>query len=366
MSKRRTVTDPLTNEDIEERMAELAARQTNRRATAQPPNSDANPPRPSANSASNVIPYRPRTQASVPGIERIGPEVQTLPGFPDADAPAPPGQLDLPGLGPVVGTCPSWLLWMYDRAGGDSLAQGRGAPWPMRFFIGALLHLPILRRDGEWHTIRIPTQDAIAWIHPHGWANRRRDWDRFPAALEAMRERLAYVPVPGIGSVAMMFPSVIPRVLTDPFVEFTIRIPTRAARGASIEWPRLCDYGTQSAALYRAYLSVAAYLDRSARSGNPITTEIAAPELDRQGKPRRRKGGQVVRSRTATVPNPAARYVATLTDADLARMLGLDPTVRVYRLRARRALEQLEADRVIAIEREEAGLRLFGPRRVMV
>ena len=44
-------------------------------------------------------------------------------------------------------------------------------------------------------------------------------------ALDSIRKRLSYVPVPGIGSVAMVIPSVIPRSPTDPLCEFTIRIP---------------------------------------------------------------------------------------------------------------------------------------------
>ena len=348
--------------EIEQRMAVMAERARARRTEA-PPEPEPEPT-PTPPATRNVVPFRPRRDASVPRLDRIADtEARELPGFPNAagNAPTEPTQLDLPGLGPVISGCPSWLLWMYDRAGGDSLAQGRGAPWPMRLFVGALLHLPITDRDGEWRTIRIPTAEVISWLHPRGWTNRRRDWDRFPGALDAMRERLAYVPVPGIGSVALMFPSVIPRATTDPFVEFTIRIPTAAARGASIDWLRLCVYGTQSAALYRAYLSVSAYLDRSAHRGHPITAQIGVPKLGKDGQPRRRKGGALVRSRTEIIANSAARYVQPLTDPDLARMIGLDPQVRQYRAKARHAIEQLAADRVIEIHRDRDGVRLFGP-----
>ena len=150
--------------------------------------------------------------------------------------------------------------------------------WPLRLFVGSLLHLRIAERDGQWRTLRFPhlrkheadwpiggVPSIEAWLHPNGWQNRRLDW------------------------------------------------------------PRLCQYGTKSASLYRAYLSVAAFMDQSARRGHAITAEIDAPIMFPGGRPKRRKGGAVERSAHYRVPNPAARYVAPLSDADLARMIGFDP-----------------------------------------
>ena len=283
-----------------------------------------------------------------------------LQGFPDMTGPSQP-QLALPGFEAVIEGSPSWLLWMFDAGGGERTSRGRGAPLPMRLFIGALLHLKVNDRDSQWHKIVRPTEDVIRWLHPSGWKNRRRDWDRFPQALDAMREQFAYVPIPGLGSVAMMFPSIIPRAPTDPVVEFTIRVPSKAAAGARIDWPRLCRYGTNSAPLYRAYLSTAAHLDRSARRGHPITERIAAPVLNDDGNPKRRKGGRIVRSAHDTEPNPAARFVRPLTDADLARMIGFDGDNRKHRFWARKAFERLDADGVIDLQREGRSWRIFGP-----
>lgn len=306
-----------------------------------------------------VEPYRPTQRASLPRLHRIDDDAR-LPDFP-ISAGAPPRQMDLPGFAPIVTVCPSWLLWLYDRAGGESMAQGRGAPWPMRLFVGALLHLPVHSRDGEWRTLRFPTDEVIAWLHPDGWTNRRRDWDKFPAALDAMRERLSYVPVPGLGSVAMLVPSVIPRSPNNPLVEFTIRIPAIAAQGAAIDWPTLCEYGNKSAALYRAYLSAVAFMDRSAHNGHGITAEIGAPVLDAKGNPKRRKGGQMVRSKDVKIANKAARYIKALDDKDLTRMIGFDAEDRRRRHDAREAFERLNTDRIIDLRREGRGYRIFKP-----
>ena len=249
---------------------------------------------------------------------------------------------------------------MYDRAGGKSLAQGRGAPWDLRLFVAALLHLNIHDRDGEWHRLQLPLADVIEWLHPGGWANSRRDWDKLPAALRSM-SRL-YIPVPGVGSILLCVASVIPESPHHPGVEFTICLPRSAAAGARVDWPRLCQYGKESAALYRAYLSVCSVLDNSAHNGRPITRQIAAPITGSDGKPKRRKGGVIVRDPDTLINNPRARYVQRLTDHDAARFIGFDPSSKQLRYNARRALERLAADGVIEIEPAGRGqFRVFAP-----
>ena len=265
-------------------------------------------------------PFCLKKRGSLPRFDRMDEnEVRELPNPPSEFAKdrSPQLEFDIPELAPVLKGTTSWLLWMFDAAGGKSLAQGRGAPWTMRLWIGVMLHLGINQRDGEWHTLRFPTfredrggsevADVTDWLHPDGWVNKRRDWECFPAALDEMRERLAYVPCPGLGSVAMLFPSVIPRSPNDPLVEFTIRVPCSAAHGTRVDWELLCRYGNASAALYRAYLSAMAFLDLSSYHGHPITREVRAPSFDQDGKPVRRKAS--ARSVHETIPNPLTRYV---------------------------------------------------------
>ena len=57
-------------------------------------------------------------------------------------------------------------------------------------------------------------------------------------------------------------------------------------------------------------------MGRSAHDGMAITADIAAPVIGPDGEPMRRKGGKIARSAHDTVPNPAARFVAPLTDHD--------------------------------------------------
>ena len=324
--------------------------------TAVEPTTDTSAPTPAE-------PFRPRNRASLPGLHQAGTDGLELPSFPSDNAPRQL-QFDLPDFAATVTGCPSWLLWLYDQAGGAQIPQtGRVAPAPMRLFIGALLHLGIDDRDGDWHTVNLTTAEVISWLHPGGWANRRRDWDRFPAALHSMRQ-LAYLPIDGIGYLALLFPSIIPRKPTDPAVQFTVRVPPTAARGARIDWPRLCRYGVESATVYRAYLAVSAYMDRTAHHGHPITADIAAPIAGPRG-PRRRKDGRIVRSPTDRIKNKAARYITPLSEADLTRMIGFDASIRDDRYRARRAFERLNEDAAIDLRRDGAEWWLFGPRTPM-
>ena len=361
----------------ESREAEYSARvRSNREAQegmagepqrAQPPSSaPSDKDRDDGRQRTAVCPvFPPARRASLPRLIRLGKDEAALPGFPNAEAPEPDSQmlLPLPGIANVVHSSPSWLLWLFDRAGGDSWSGGRGAPWPLRLFVYALLHLDIAYRNGKWHALPFETETVIGWLHPGGWQNKRRDWDLLPKALDWMR-RLAYVPVPGYGRVAMLFPSVIPSAPTDPLVEFTIRVPSVAAHGDRLEWTLLIRYGAESARLFRAYLAVAAWLGRSARRGHPITRMIAAPLYGPDGKVRRRKGGSIVRSKTRFIPNHADSYAKPeLTERDLAYMFGFDGDDRRRRHEARHCCERMDSDGVIDLQRNGYRFVIFGPSR---
>lgn len=147
-------------------------------------------------------------------------------------------------------------------------------------------------------------------------------------------------------------------------VTFDVRVPAQAAYGARIDWPALCRYGSRSAAEYRLYLAVAAAMHRTAFHGAPITRRIGAPEVNAQGRPKRKLGGALVRSREALIEHPKAALVPTWTDRDLAQFIGFDPDDRFRRRDARRAVERLHDDGVIDVETIARGrVRIFGPER---
>ena len=312
-------------------------------------------------------PYRPVQAASVPALHRTRRQtadvIASMPLI--SSAPPPAGQLDLPIFdGLWKHGAPSWLLWLFDQGGGRSLAQGRGAPWPLRLFVAALVHLRIEGRDGFPHSLPFTAAQVAAWLHPDGWRNRRRDWQRFRQALDALGSIRVPFEVPHrdggtqTSLVALVHATAIPHDWHNgtTAVGFTVRVPPIAGRGITIDWPRLTRYGAESAALYRGYLSIMAVLDRTARRGVPTPRKI--------GRPVGSTKGRIVRSATELVAHPLADRVPTLTDGDLAALFGFDPRDRFRRRDARRALERLVADGVCSVEWIPGGcFRLFGRER---
>ena len=288
-------------------------------------------------------------------------EARLLPGFEVGGLP-PVRDAVLPGF-EVAASVPSWLLSVYDQAGGVTDTRGRGAPWALRLFVGALLSLPIEFRDGRDQRMALTTGALGRWLLPGGWDRRPAAFDRL---LEALR-RLDRLRVPvGRGRLRVVDCLVEPSGYNrgrDPVV-LRVSIPGGAARGAPVDWDRLTGYGAESAPIYRAYLSVCTVLDYAARSGRALTQSIPAPVLDAKGQPRRRKGGKIVRSPVARVPNPAARYVGWLSANDVRRMVGLAADHHENRRRALDALQRLEDDKLVSIERgtgRQRGLvRLWG------
>jgi len=150
-------------------------------------------------------PFLPKRRASLPSLQTIDHENITLPDFPGSDATAPVRQMALPGFEPAVTMCPSWLLWLYDRAGGESMTAGRGAPWDLHLFVSSFLHLGIDQRDGHWKTLRFPhlveheadwpepgTPSVERWLFPDGRApatfrlsNSRSGFRQSPRAARA-------------------------------------------------------------------------------------------------------------------------------------------------------------------------------------
>lgn len=310
-------------------------------------------------------------RASLPDFDRDGADMRLI------DAPGQPDQLHLPGLEMADGPGSHWLLTLYALAGGP-VGYGKRLPLDITAAVGALSRLKIEDRDGQWRTLvfphRIEHEDAFEdaygyrrqaverWFWPDGWGrNRYARWEAIPKALESMTRRLCYLPVPDLGRVPMLFAS-IPGARDHPLIEFSLRVPRSGARGARFDWPIFTRLGASSASQGRGYLSAVALLARSAHAGHPITQTLPAPVLGPDGKPARGKGGAIVRSKSERIPNPHARYVPSLTDADLARLLGYPGKPhRMARARAVKAFEALADAGLIDLAREGDRWRIFGP-----
>ncbi|MCY4086159.1 MAG: hypothetical protein OXG37_04540 [Actinomycetia bacterium] len=254
--------------------------------------------------------------------------------------PEPGDQLALPlGLGGRNGdACPVWLLELFDAAGGRSLAAGGGggAPWPLRLFVGAILHAPYAARDGYGRWLTLPARDVIRWLHPDGWKNQKSRWQQFPDALDQLHNLRVYIR--GAGRVSLVLVPVVPTG-PDESVTFQFLIPAGAAGGARVDWHTLCKYGRESAALYRAYLSSVAVLDYTAHKGEPVRVLGSQPRIE--------------------------KMVPTFTVDELARMAGYTEH-RQSRQRALAAFGRLAEDGVIDLQPFGNGWRLLGPQAALL
>ena len=318
-----------------------------------------------------VTPFRPVHRATLPRLHRApAAEAVRLPGFALA-VPAPRDLATLPGFEPYTSGVPSWVLSMFDQSGASSAQRGRmGAPWSMRLWVCAALHVDVHDRTGRSVTLPTTLGDIERWIWPNGWprANRKRDWPVF-------RQRLIHLGTIRPRIIGRDGTAYLIRVVDAPAVPeewdrtkpcpLVVSIPAAAAAGAAVNWPALLRYGADSPGMFRAYLATVAVLDYSARKGQSITRDIPAVVLSEDGKPKRGKGGKLKRNPAVRVENPAARFVGSLRDEELRQMLGF-PDHREYRARARRCMERLHADGVIDLDRRQDGrVRIFAPGPVV-
>lgn len=256
---------------------------------------------------------------------------------------------DLPNLPNRQG---NWLLKLYDRLGGPSMKEGRGAPYELHLFMGAMLHLPIEQRTNDFRRLVFKTEEVIRWLHPKGWSQRARDWANFPKALYRLGRELGWVHIPGVGNVLMIGATVIPQTPEDAKVEFMVRIPKAIAQGGEIDWPRLCQYRRESVVLYRAYLCAADHIYQSARKGQGITRQIGQEILDEFGVPLRKSGGSKKRDWSRLKDNDAAQFVKKMTNGQLTELIGLDPDNKAHRIKTIEAFRQLDKDGVIDLFHE--------------
>ena len=248
----------------------------------------------------------------------------------------------------------SWLLEMYRRA--ETIQRIRG-PMPLSFavMLGALVTTAISDRTGREVITRHTLDEVIGWGYPTGWNQRARDWVKLHRAFEELPSYR--VPV-GEYLVWLVIGEGLPRVYhQNARVLLRKRVPASAAYGIRIDWPQLLRY-RPSALMTRAYLSVHALMDRSAHRGHALTRLIHEPELDADGKPRRRKGGEIVRSERL-VPNPLANKVGVLPGRDVARFLGMKNS-KSGRQDVRQALSRLHSERIVEVIEEQGGYRFYG------
>ena len=230
---------------------------------------------------------KPTRGAGLPRFQRVSEaEALALPGF-DAPMPGPiRGQQVLPGFDVApVGGCPSWLLSLYDQAGGETERPGRGAPLVLRVFVGALLSVPETARDGRDVRIPITVGELAEWLYPNGWdrSNRRRGWESFRQSLRNLDRLRVPIEVGGhVVGVQVVNAFVIPRSWGPRSARRSCSawqslLPQRAARGST---------GTNSASMVLSRTALPRVPERMRRA------RLQRPEGPRNHEANRRAEGR--------------------------------------------------------------------------
>ena len=201
----------------------------------------------------------PQTMTNVHDVTRVRTsiDIRHLPlGF--SEDPEDSGYL--PGLEPlsekpIVRSLP---LILFDAGGGESLAQGNGAPVPLRLFVDILLCLPPeIRRNVGPQKVFVTLRQLRDAIWPNGW-QRGRD---YPKLVRAMN----YLTTSGVPWKGGIWRPItvrnVPVELDDKAI-FEVELPPGSGRGPLVSRPAAHQLGLISAPAYRLYLNLTGYWDQ--------------------------------------------------------------------------------------------------------
>ena len=262
--------------------------------------------------------------------------------------PTPPRrQLTLPNMVPAERDmiAPAAWLQVFDRLGGNYMAQGRGVPVELRLFVEALAWAPPAARRGILAEVDLTVRDLVRAIWPNGWRRGEdlpklvRGIDRISAFGVLSDGRFRWRPLwfqlsPDLGA-----------GLDDP-VRLYVQLPAVSGAGAGARFNRetLRRLGLRSAPAYRLYLALIEQWDRKLRRGL---------------HPYRRK--------TDDAPMPLPGF----SPAERRRLIfgpdetaGSASTLRSRRAAAERAFQDLVTDAVIDLQRDHYDPRIYRPQRL--
>lgn len=262
--------------------------------------------------------------------------------------PTPPRrQLTLPNMVPADRDviAPAAWLQVFDRLGGNYMAQGRGVPVELRLFVEALAWAPPAARRGILAEVDLTVRDLVQAIWPNGWRRNEdlpklvRGIDRISAFGVLSDGRFRWRPLwfqlsPDLGA-----------SLDDP-VRLYVQLPAVSGTGAGARFDRdtLRRLGLRSAPAYRLYLALIEQWDRKLRRGL---------------HPHRRKSDDTPMPLPGFSPDERRRLIFGPDET-----AGTRATVRSRQRDAERAFKTLQADGVIDLQTDHHDPRIYRPRRL--
>ena len=297
---------------------------------------------------------------------------------------APPptrDQIEMPGMidtSPLPDVLP--LQAIKTEFGGDTTKRGAVA-MPIRLFFEALMALEPKETQAN---IRIELGDLLKYLNPEGKYNRT---NHLPYVLSGLHNlswlRIPYREKPDKPSTEVDWIPVLPRAIPklnsgdDASIILEVKLPPDSTGGMMVEKDILRLTGKHSSAKFNAYLSACWLIDRYGTIPQGIIDPTKPVEhRDADGYLLTGDGTRIFDSRGKPIinlykaasqldrePNPTRERYPILSFDDLTRACfpkGFNLKKKAtYRQRALKAWTELEAERIVRIEKHRHGWRIM-------
>ena len=288
----------------------------------------------------------PRSAAAPEGKRRMLPARLAMANGDDARVPklfSPPAHivpgadgvpLILPGFGNKIQPEVALPLELWGMGSGKEVSPGRGAPWALRMFVGALLATPSeARRQGSPAEVWLTLRELIRWLYPASRPVASQWWPQFLRAVEELESQANRMPVyrkdtdtwAAVRMVSVTEHPVAPSEL-DGRVVFRNDLPPGSDAGPKVS-SNLLGWGAKDAPAFRLLLNLAYYWYKPGHTIRPI-----GPRADGKG--------------TFYYQSPDPSYYPLLSDNDLVAYAFPSSATnnrRVLLHRMREARKRLEA-----------------------
>ena len=188
------------------------------------------------------------------------------------------GQLVLPGFERPDYPRVALPLELWRIGGGKETSPGRGVPWALRLFMGAILFSPLDQRHGLYPLdIPVALRDLLSWLYPT--SNRpgsSRWWPQLIRAVEDLEAHTARIPYrrEDTGTLALLRVVAIAEIPATPAdldgpVIFRVDLPPGSENGPRVS-TNLLAWAARDAAAFRLLLNLSYHWYNPGRTLRPL------------------------------------------------------------------------------------------------